>query len=158
MTEPNTPPPADRPDETLSWNAEPREDAKPAGDPAPASAAASLLDSLREAIDDMTERATPTVREISARVAELTASAAAAAAPLAKKAGDATADASGKLAERSRTWAAEVRAAMPGSEHEDAAGGAPTATVTETETAVPPADIQPAATNGSSSTEPPPAV
>lgn len=153
MTESNTtPPPGERPDETLSWNAEPREGgAKPAGDPAPASAAASLLELLREAIDDMTERATPTVREISARVAELTASAAAAAAPLAKKAGDVTADASGKLAERSRTWAAEVRAAMPGSEHDDAAGGTPTATTTATETP----DGTPTATSGSSSTEPP---
>ena len=59
---------------------------------------------------------TPTVREVSARAAELTAIAADKAAPLAKKAGDATADASGKLAERSRHWAEEVRGAMAGAE------------------------------------------
>ena len=128
MTDSNTTPPTDdRGDEPPTWNAEPREgSAKPAGDAAPSSAAASLLESLREAIDDMTERATPTVREVSARVAELTAAAAAAkAAPFAKKAGDATADASGKLAERSRTWAAEVRASMPGAEHEAPAARCP---------------------------------
>ena len=65
-----------------------------------------LLESLRDAIDDLTERATPTVREVSARAAELTAIAAdEGRRPLAKKAGDATAEASGKLAERSRHWA-----------------------------------------------------
>lgn len=125
MTDPDTNPRADEhADEPLTWHADP---AKPGGAPEP-SAAASLLESLREAIDDMTERATPTVREVSARVAELTAAAAAKAAPFARKAGDATADASGKLAERSRTWAAEVRASMPGAAPEAPAGAAPTTT------------------------------
>lgn len=125
MTDSNTTPPTDdHADEPPTWNGDP---AKPGAAAGP-SAAASLLESLREAIDDMTERATPTVREVSARVAELTAAAAAKAAPFAKKAGDATADASGKLAERSRTWAAEVRASMPGGGPDAPAGAEPTAT------------------------------
>jgi hypothetical protein len=74
--------------------------------------ATALIDSIREALDDLSERATPTVREISARAAELTATAASKAAPYARKAGDATADASGKLAERSSSWAAELRASI----------------------------------------------
>ena len=111
MTDSSTNPPSDdRADEPLTWA--PSHGAPRSRRRCEASAAASLLESLREAIDDMTERATPTVREVSARVAELTATAASKAAPLAKKAGDATADASDKLAERSRHWAAEVREAM----------------------------------------------
>jgi hypothetical protein len=145
MTESNTTPPADEhADEPLTWNADP---AKP-GPAGGTSAAASLLESLREAIDDMTERATPTVREISARVAEITAEAAAKAAPFAKKAGDATAEASGKFAERSRTWAAEMRASMPGGGPDTSAGTAPTAT-----TEAPPVADEPS--NESEPAEPP---
>ena len=49
-------------------------------------AATAILDSIREAIDDLAERATPTVREFSARAAEFAAVTADRAAPLAKKA------------------------------------------------------------------------
>ena len=41
-------------------------------------------------------------------------------APLAQKAGEATADASGKLAEKSRTWAAGTRESLAGSRPTDA--------------------------------------
>ena len=75
-----------------------------------ATTATSILDSVREVVDDLAERAAPTVRELSARAAELTAIAADKAAPFAKRAGEVTADASGKLAAKSREWASELRA------------------------------------------------
>ncbi len=49
------------------------------------------------------------------------------AAPLAKRAGEVTADASGKLASKSREWASELRASVATAEH-------PPETETETET------------------------
>src|SRR6476469_3779678 len=58
---------------------------------------------------DTAEKAAPTVRELSAKAAELVAVAADKAAPIAKQAGEATAGASSKLAQRSRVWAAEIR-------------------------------------------------
>jgi hypothetical protein len=93
---------------TPAWGSDPGD-----GPDAPKSTAATaLLDSIRDAIDDIAIRATPAVREVGARAAELTADVATKAAPYARKAGDATADASAKLAERSKSWAAGVRAAM----------------------------------------------
>jgi hypothetical protein len=74
--------------------------------------AENVLGSLREAVDDIAERAAPTVRELSARAAELTAAAAVKAAPLVKRAGEVTADASTKLAEKSRGWAADLRSGV----------------------------------------------
>jgi hypothetical protein len=74
--------------------------------------AENVLGSLREAVDDIAERAAPTVRELSARAAELTAAAAVKAAPLVKRAGEVTADASTKLAEKSRGWAADLRSSV----------------------------------------------
>ena len=59
--------------------------------------------------DDLAEKATPAVREASARAAELTSAAATKAVPLARKAGEATADASGKLAVKSKAWASDLR-------------------------------------------------
>ncbi|MFL5671259.1 MAG: hypothetical protein ACJ77C_04105, partial [Chloroflexota bacterium] len=78
----------------------------------PGATATAILESIREAVDDLAERATPTVREFSARTAEFAAEAAEKASPYLRRAGDATADASGKLATRTRSWAAEVRASM----------------------------------------------
>jgi hypothetical protein len=77
-----------------------------------AAKANDVFESLREAIEDFAERASPAVRQFSARAAEVVATAADKAVPLAHKAGDVTADASGKLAEKSRTWAAEVRESL----------------------------------------------
>lgn len=88
-------------------------DGSPSGGGASATAS-NIMESLRDVIDDIAERAGPTVKEYSAKAAELTASAADKAAPLARKAGEATADASSKLAERSRAWASEVRTALGG--------------------------------------------
>ena len=74
--------------------------------------ATAILESIRDAVDDLAERATPTVREFSARAAEMAADAADKAAPYVRRAGDVTADAGGKLATKSRSWAAEIRASM----------------------------------------------
>jgi hypothetical protein len=108
MTESTTPPPPDEPaaDETFTWT----DPSASHGDPGPA---AGILESVRDAVDDLAERAGPSVREFSARAAELAAIAADRAAPLAKRAGEVTADASGKLATLSRSWAADLRASVP---------------------------------------------
>lgn len=100
-------------DETFSWSHDEQTSATGDAKSAPGSTATALLDQVRDVVDDLAERAGPTVREISARAAELTAIAADKAAPLAKKAGEVTADASGKLASKSREWASELRSPAP---------------------------------------------
>lgn len=113
MTDPTTPTPPQEPkaDETFTWTS-PSEGSHAAPGPA-GTTATSILESVRDAVDDLAERAAPSVREFSARAAELAAIAADRAAPLAKRAGEVTADASGKLATRTRNWAADLRASMP---------------------------------------------
>ena len=74
--------------------------------------ATDVLESIREAVEDFAEKATPVVRQFSAKAAEVVATAADKAVPLAHKAGEVTADASGKLAVKSRHWAAEVRESL----------------------------------------------
>src|SRR4051794_32195927 len=126
------------PDETFTWSssdgpggsAEGRagstsSSSSSAGGSAGATATA-ILGSIREAVDDLAERATPTVREFSARTAIFAAEAAEKASPFLRRAGDATADASRELATKSRSWAAEVRASMGTTEEGREAG--PTAT------------------------------
>lgn len=122
MTEPTMPSPADdrkadepKADETFTWTGEPAP-AAPSG-PAAGATPASILESVRDAVDDLAERAGPTVRELSAKAAELTALAADKAAPLAKRAGEVTADASGKLASKSREWASGLRGAPATADH-----------------------------------------
>ena len=112
MTDTTNPSPADEPkaDETFTWTNEPPS-ADRGNDPG-AATATSILESVRDVVDDLAERAGPTVRELSARAAELTAIAADRAAPLAKRVGEVTADASGKLATKSREWASELRASV----------------------------------------------
>jgi hypothetical protein len=87
------------------------------GGPAANSAAKAneMLEQLRDAVEDLAEKAAPAVREFSAKAAELVAVAADKAAPLVQRAGEVTADASGKLAEKSRTWAADLRETIGGS-------------------------------------------
>jgi len=112
MTESTTPPPPEEPtaDETFTWTQPP---ASHGATGSAGAAATSILESVRDAVDELAERAAPSVRELSARAAELAAIAADKAAPLAKRAGEVTADASGKLATRSRSWAADLRAGTP---------------------------------------------
>lgn len=107
MTDSTTPPPPDEPkaDETFTWTHETPGSHTPKDSPA-----TSILESVRDAVDDLAERAAPSVREFSARAAELAAVAADRAAPMVKRAGEVTADATGKLATKSRGWAADLRA------------------------------------------------
>ncbi len=77
-----------------------------------AATAASIFESLRDAVDDLADRAGPTVKEFSAKAAEIAAVAADKAGPFARKAGEATADASGKLADKSRGWATDIRSTL----------------------------------------------
>jgi hypothetical protein len=77
-----------------------------------AAKAADVFETIRDAVEDFAEKATPVVRQFSVKAAEVVASAADKAAPLAHKAGEATAEASGKLAEKSRAWAAGARESL----------------------------------------------
>jgi hypothetical protein len=85
--------------------------------------AGAILEQIREVVDDLAERAGPTVKQVSAKAAEVIATAADRAAPLAQRAGEVTAEASGKLSEKSRTWASEVRDQLGGDGGTGAAGG-----------------------------------
>jgi hypothetical protein len=147
MTESTSGTPADEPkaDETFTWT----HDAG-AGEPKGPSTATSILDTVRDAVDELAERAAPTVREFSARAAELTAIAADKAAPFAKRAGEVTADASGKLASRSREWASELRGSVATAERE--AGTSSDASTGGTG----PAPVDPATNDDSSPQQPGP--
>lgn len=79
-----------------------------------AAKANEVIEQIRDAVEDLAEKAAPTVKEISAKAAELVAVAADKAAPLVQRAGEVTADASGKLAEKSRTFAHDIREQMSG--------------------------------------------
>lgn len=89
------------------------ETARDAAGNAPAKAN-EVLEQIRDVVEDFAEKAAPTVREFSAKAAELVAVAADKAAPIVQKAGEVTADASGKLAVKSRTWAADIREQLGG--------------------------------------------
>jgi hypothetical protein len=109
------------PDETLGWT----DEAAGGGAGADARAAAErMLGQLQSMIDTVATQAGPVVRQIGAKAAELAAVAADRAGPLAHRAAEATADASVKLAERSRTLAADLRNRSDGG---DGAGDQPTA-------------------------------
>jgi hypothetical protein len=123
-------------DETFTFDgdAAPPTNGHDAGHDGVRGTAENVMGQLRDAVDELTERAgptvrdlaeraAPTVREISAKAAELTATAAVKAAPLVKRAGEVTADATTKLAEKSREWAADLRGAA-----EDATGALDDAT------------------------------
>jgi hypothetical protein len=132
MTDSTTPPPPQEPtaDETFTWTQSSGSHGAPGS---PGATATSILESVRDAVDELAERAAPSVREFSARAAELAAVAADKAAPLAKRAGEVTADASGKLATLSRGWAADLRATMPPAAGTTEAGDRASEPVTDTE-------------------------
>jgi hypothetical protein len=94
-------------DETFGWTAPDDETGASGGDAR--AAAERMLGQLQSMIDTVATQAAPVVRQIGAKAAELAAVAADRAGPLAHRAADATADASVRLAERSRTWAADLR-------------------------------------------------
>ncbi|MBA3234550.1 MAG: hypothetical protein H0T59_00985 [Chloroflexi bacterium] len=96
----------------------------------------TVLESLRDAIDDLAAMAGPAVRDISVRAAEAAAVAADRAAPLVRRVGDATAEASTKVADRSRTWASEQRTRRAA---RDVAGDGPVASPSHESDDPPPA-------------------
>jgi hypothetical protein len=93
------------PDETFAWT---DESASAGGGDARATAE-RMLGQLQAMIDSVATQAGPVVRQIGAKAAELAAVAADRAGPLVHRAADATADASVRIAERSRTLAADLR-------------------------------------------------
>jgi hypothetical protein len=97
-----------------------------------AAKAADVFETIRDAVEDFAEKATPVVRQFSVKAAEVVASAADKAVPLAHKAGEATAEASGKLAEKSRAWAAGTRESL---------GSDPTDTFDTTKKTEPPTSV-----------------
>ena len=94
--------------DTTAWSSDAASDAGAGGADARATAE-RMLGQLQSRIDSLATPAAPVVRQIGAKAAELAAVAADRAGPLAHRAADATADASVKLAERSRTLAADLR-------------------------------------------------
>lgn len=95
--------------------------------------ATDVLETIRDAVEDFAEKATPVVRQFSVKAAEVVATAADKAVPLAHKAGEVTAEASGRLAEKSRAWAAGTR--------ESLGSDAPTDTFETTEKTEPPTSV-----------------
>src|SRR5580765_6459507 len=96
---------ADRADETFGWTAPEGE----SGGQAAGTPAERMLAQLQSMIDSIATQATPVVKVIGAKAAELAAAAADRAGPIAHKAADATAGASVKIASRSREFAADLR-------------------------------------------------
>ena len=79
-----------------------------------AAKATDVIEPIREAVEEFAEKAAPVVRQFSVKAADAVATAADKAVPLAHRAGDVAADASGRLAEKSRAWAAETRESLAG--------------------------------------------
>ena len=97
-----------------------REQAQPGGDETPRSR--EWLGQLQAMIENLAEQATPVVKEIGAKAAELAALAGEKAGPVAHRAAEVTAGAGTRIAERSRVIAADLRRDVP------ASGGTSTAT------------------------------
>lgn len=94
-------------DETFGWTAQ--DDAPGTSGSDARTTAERMLGQLQSMIDTVATQAAPVVRQIGAKAAELAAVAADRAGPLAHRAADATEHAGERLAERSRTWAADLR-------------------------------------------------
>ncbi|HUQ78174.1 MAG TPA: hypothetical protein VM427_04815 [Patescibacteria group bacterium] len=103
-------------DETFAWT-NPDE---PTSGGDPRATAERMIGQLQSMIDSVATQAAPVVRQIGAKAAELAAVAADRAGPLAHKAADVTAGASGRIAEKSRTWAADLRNRVDGQDDADA--------------------------------------
>lgn len=114
-------------DETFGWTQ--GQDEQASGGSDARATAERMLGQLQSMIDSLATQAAPVARQIGAKAAELAAVAADRAGPLAHKAADATADASVRLAEKSRTWAADLRSRVDGSD--DAEGDSRSAVAVE---------------------------
>jgi hypothetical protein len=118
-------------DETFAWSDE-TEETEGSSSGGPGATAERMVSQLQHMIDSLATQAAPVARQVGAKAAELAAKAADRAGPIAHKAADATADASVKLASKSRTWAADLRKsdAANGEDATNGSGTAPTATAT----------------------------
>src|SRR5215210_4954732 len=97
-------------DESFGWPSETSEQ----GQGGAGATAERMVAQLQSMIDSIATQAAPVVRQVGAKAAEPAAAAADRAGPIAHKAADATADASVKIAERSRTFAADLRRDVTG--------------------------------------------
>ena len=93
-------------DESFGWTAN---DPGTGSHEATGTSAERMVSQLQSMIDSIATQAAPVVRQVGIKAAELAAAAADRAGPIAQKAADATADASVKIAERSRVLAADLR-------------------------------------------------
>ncbi|HKB27529.1 MAG TPA: hypothetical protein VKC59_00745 [Candidatus Limnocylindrales bacterium] len=91
-------------DETFAWSAEP-EATISSGDKA-----REWLTQLQAMIENLATQAAPVIREVGAKAAELAANAGEKAGPVAQRAAELTGQAGQKIAERSRVFAADLRA------------------------------------------------
>ena len=97
-------------DETFGWTA----DETTTNQTGTGTTAERMVAQLQSMIDTIATQAAPVVRQVGIKAAELAAAAADRAGPIAHKAADATADASVKIAERSRVIAADLRRDIAG--------------------------------------------
>jgi hypothetical protein len=93
-------------DETFGWTAD---DTSSSDQASAGTTAERMVAQLQSMIDSIATQAAPVVRQVGIKAAELAAAAADRAGPIAHRAADATADASVKIAERSRVLAADLR-------------------------------------------------
>jgi hypothetical protein len=93
-------------DESFGWTAD---DATSTNSTQSGTTAERMVSQLQQMIDSIATQAAPVVRQVGIKAAELAAAAADRAGPFAHKAAEATADASVKIAERSRVIAADLR-------------------------------------------------
>ena len=82
----------------------------PEASPSPSSTRDPVLKQLDAIIENVTNYATPVLREIAARAAELAAKAGQAAGPMAQKAAEKTGEVGDIVASRSRAFASDLRA------------------------------------------------
>src|SRR5262245_26018423 len=124
MTDQNQPDQPDQPegaapDESFEWTGADTADAGASADEASDAGASSArakewVGQLQAMIDDLATQATPTIRQIGIKAAELAAVAGEKAGPIAQKAAAMTETAGTRLAERSRAWADEIRSTTNG--------------------------------------------
>ena|SRR5258706_12643213 len=91
-------------DETFAWSAEPEATLTTGGQ------AREWIAQLQAMIENLATQAAPVIREVGAKAAELAATAGEKAGPVAQRAAELTGQAGQKIAERSRVFAADLRA------------------------------------------------
>ena len=150
MTEQTNPPEGAGPDESFEWTGADTADAGAAAadeakadDSTTSARAKEWVGQLQAMIDDIATQASPTIRQVGVKAAELAAIAGDKAGPIAQKAAAMTESAGTKLAERSRAWADEIRGDANGHDASDAAADAVESAGGAVDTAVAEAEDKP---------------